>query len=38
MIASMFGLELELIMPESSTEERVATMEAYGAKVILTPG
>jgi len=37
MIASMFGVELELVMPENSTEERVQTMEAYGAKVILTP-
>ena len=37
MIASMFGLDLELVMPENSTAERVQTMEAYGAKVILTP-
>lgn len=37
MIASMFNLDLELVMPENSTEERVQTMEAYGAKVILTP-
>lgn len=37
MIASMFNLDLQLIMPENSTEERVQTMEAYGAKVILTP-
>ena len=36
MIASMFGLDIELVMPENSTAERVQTMEAYGAKVILT--
>ncbi|MFN6944866.1 MAG: cysteine synthase CysM, partial [Cytophagaceae bacterium] len=37
MIARLFGLEIELVMPENSTKERVLTMEAYGAKVILTP-
>lgn len=37
MIACVFGLEIELVMPENSTAERVQTMEAYGAKVILTP-
>ena len=36
MIARLFGIEIELIMPENSTEERVKTMEAFGAKVILT--
>lgn len=36
MIAGMFGLDIELIMPENSTRERVQTMRAYGAKVILT--
>lgn len=36
MIARLFGLEIELIMPQSSTRERVLTMEAYGAKVVLT--
>lgn len=36
MIASMFGIEIELVMPEDATRERVATMEAFGAKVILT--
>lgn len=35
MIARLFDLEIELIMPESSTRERVLTMEAFGAKVIL---
>ena len=37
MIASMMGLEMTLIMPDNSTKERVLAMEAYGAKVILTP-
>ncbi|HVI44315.1 MAG TPA: cysteine synthase CysM [Chitinophaga sp.] len=37
MIASLFGIEIELVMPEDATQERVLTMEAYGAKVILTP-
>jgi cysteine synthase B len=37
MIAGLFGVEIELVMPEDATQERVLTMEAYGAKVILTP-
>ncbi|MEP7108770.1 MAG: cysteine synthase CysM [Ferruginibacter sp.] len=37
MIASLFGVEIELVMPEDATHERVLTMEAFGAKVILTP-
>lgn len=37
MIARLKGLEMTLIMPENSTKERIQTMEAYGAKVILTP-
>lgn len=36
MIASLCGVEIELVMPENSTRERVLTMEAFGAKVILT--
>ncbi len=36
-IANLFGLKMVLIMPENSTEERVKTMRAYGAEVILTP-
>jgi len=35
MIASMFGLEIELVMPSSSTRERTLTMEAFGGKVTL---
>jgi cysteine synthase B len=37
MIASLFGVEIELAMPEDATRERVLTMEAFGARVILTP-
>ncbi|MFO7702959.1 cysteine synthase CysM [Psychroflexus maritimus] len=36
MIASVFGLSIELVMPENATKERVQTMRAYGAKVRLT--
>jgi len=35
-IANLFGLNMILVMPENSTEERVKTMRAYGAEVILT--
>ena len=35
-VASLFGINISLIMPENSTEERVKTMRAYGAEVILT--
>lgn len=37
MIASLFGVPIELVMPEDATRERVLTMEAFGAKVTLTP-
>ncbi len=37
MIANLFDLDIELVMPENSTIERVKTMEAFGAKVTLTP-
>ncbi|WP_242092800.1 cysteine synthase CysM [Aestuariivivens sediminicola] len=36
-ISKLLGLNMVLIMPENSTEERVKTMRAYGAQVILTP-
>ena len=36
MIARLFDLDIELVMPENSTRERVLTMQAYGAKVTLT--
>jgi S-sulfo-L-cysteine synthase (O-acetyl-L-serine-dependent) len=35
MIAGMFGIPIELVMPSNSTKERVLTMQAFGAKVIL---
>ena len=37
MIAGLYKLDMELVMPENSTKERVQTMRAYGAKVTLTP-
>ena len=36
MIAGIYDLNIELVMPENSTKERVQTMRAYGAKVTLT--
>lgn len=37
MIAGIFNLNMELVMPKSATIERVKTMKAYGAKVTLHP-
>ena len=37
MIAQLLKIDIELILPEDSTKERIQTMRAYGAKVILTP-
>ena len=37
MIARLMNLEIELVMPENSTRERVLTMRAFGATVTLTP-
>ena len=37
MIAKLLNVEIELVMPENSTRERVVTMKAFGAKVTLTP-
>ncbi len=37
MIAGIYGLKIELVMPENATKERVQTMRAYGAKVTLHP-
>ncbi|TDQ25425.1 cysteine synthase B [Tenacibaculum caenipelagi] len=36
LMAKILGVNMVLIMPENSTEERVKTMRAYGAEVILT--
>jgi cysteine synthase B len=38
MIACLYGLEIELIMPSNSTRERTLIMEAFGAKVTLLEG
>lgn len=35
MIARLFDLEIELVMPSNSTRERTLTMEAFGARVVL---
>jgi len=37
MIARLMNVEIELVMPENSTRERVLTMKAFGATVTLTP-
>lgn len=37
MIAHIMGFEMTLVMPDNSTRERVLAMEAYGARVLLTP-
>jgi len=36
LMAKVLGVHMVLVMPENSTIERVKTMRAYGAKVILT--
>jgi cysteine synthase B len=35
MVARLYDLKMELVMPASSTRERTLTMEAFGAKVTL---
>jgi len=35
LMANLFGLEIELVMPSNSTRERILTMEAFGAKLTL---
>jgi S-sulfo-L-cysteine synthase (O-acetyl-L-serine-dependent) len=35
LVAGIFGIRIELVMPSNSTRERVLTMEAFGAKVTL---
>jgi S-sulfo-L-cysteine synthase (O-acetyl-L-serine-dependent) len=37
MIARSCNVDITLVMPDNSTTERIQTMEAYGAEVILTP-
>lgn len=36
LVSRLLGLNMKLIMPENSTEERKKTMRAYGAELILT--
>jgi S-sulfo-L-cysteine synthase (O-acetyl-L-serine-dependent) len=35
LMAKLFNLQIELVMPSTSTRERVLTMEAFGARVTL---
>ena len=35
MVAALFNMDIELVMPSTSTRERTLTMEAFGAKVTL---
>ncbi len=37
MVACKLGIRMTLIMPDGATPERIKTMKAYGAEVILTP-
>ena len=37
MVAAIRGYQMVLVMPESQTAERVQTMRAYGAELVLTP-
>ena len=37
MIARSMGVHMTLIMPDNATKERVLSMKAYGAEVLLTP-
>ncbi|GAB3250657.1 cysteine synthase CysM [Larkinella harenae] len=35
MIARLYGVDIELVLPKNSTRERILTMQAFGAKVVL---
>lgn len=37
MIGKSFGVKVILVMPSNATPERIKTMKAYGAQVVLTP-
>jgi S-sulfo-L-cysteine synthase (O-acetyl-L-serine-dependent) len=37
MVAAIKGYRMILVMPESQTAERIQTMRAYGAELVLTP-
>lgn len=38
MIARVLGFPITLVMPDDATPERIKTMQAYGAEIVLTPG
>ena len=37
MVAAVLGYRMVLVMPENQTAERIKTMRAYGAELVLTP-
>lgn len=37
MISALYGIKIILVMPSNATQERIKTMKAYGADVVLTP-
>ncbi len=37
MIARSMGVDITLVMPDNATKERILSMQAYGATVLLTP-
>jgi len=37
MVAAIRGYRMVLVMPENQTQERIQTMRAYGAELVLTP-
>lgn len=37
MIAALYSIRIILVMPSNATPERIKTMKAYGAEVVLTP-
>ena len=37
LMAKVLGVNMVLVLPENSTEERIKTMRSYGAEVVLTP-
>lgn len=37
MIANSMNVDMTLVMPDNATKERILSMKAYGAEVILTP-
>lgn len=38
MIGAVLGIKVIIVMPDSMSIERIRLMEAYGARVVLTPG